>query len=160
MIQFIDIAAQLHESYIWNDKNIVLDIGGYRIAVDDPQYATFVTAWAEEGNKVGEMSTRQSPDAVSKDHLNVGKVEILPRHRGKGIGGAMYRALLDNLAPKWKGISSYTPDRINNRRVPAILQRLGGREVGDYVLVDRNDTLVEEFAGGFAITRGAMKSDA
>lgn len=123
----------------WNGKHAVDRRGDYVIAVDDPEDCTFVSAWTADNKKVGSISTRRTPDTIGRDYLSISLAEVHPKHRGNGLGSAMFKALLAHLAPRWKGISSYLPDQANKRQIPAIWKKLGGRrpENADYVVVDR-----------------------
>lgn len=68
--------------------------------------------------------------------LNVGDVEIdgemyylvrgimiRSKHRNKGYGTEMYKALIDNHDPKYKGIASYLKRRVNTDEIPNIYSK-------------------------------------
>lgn len=133
----VDLSESTHarNTYEWNGKMVVAQMGEYRIVVNDVDDATFVTAWSEDNRRVGELTTTRFLGAA--DYQCIQNVEVDPRVRGQGIGKAMYQALLDNLGPRWKGIASIEENRINNRQVPAILKSLGGYQDGEFVKVDR-----------------------
>jgi ribosomal protein S18 acetylase RimI-like enzyme len=121
----------------WNGKHVVQQIGQYRIAVDTRGRATYVTVWTENNKRVGSLSTRGNH---LNHYLGIGMADLEKPHRGKGLGLAMYRALLANLDPRWLGIASYLPDRSNLKQVPAIYRRLGGHILKgntDYMIIPR-----------------------
>lgn len=131
-------AEPMTESY--DPDNVAATINGYAIVVDDTIDARIVTVFDENGKKAGFLNTRRTPDAVGRDYLSVNLAELDRGHRGKGLGAAMFRALLAHLGPRWKGISSYLPDQVNTTSVPAIWKRLGGHlhpDASDYIIVDR-----------------------
>ena len=92
---------------LWNDKHVVQQVGDYRIVVDDIDNPTYVTAWTPDNVKVGSLSTRHHPG--QKNYLGVSTVDVDPKHRNRGLGLAMYRALMSGLNKRYKGISSYLP---------------------------------------------------
>lgn len=122
----VSLAGPLTEEVIeeWHGKHVVQQIGQYRIAVDSPGRATYVSVWTPDNKCVGNLTTRGGH--LRDQYLGIGKAELSRAHRGKGLGLAMYRALLANLDPQWKGIASYLPDRSNRKQVPKIYRRLGG----------------------------------
>jgi RNA:NAD 2'-phosphotransferase (TPT1/KptA family) len=135
----------------WEGKNVVGYARGYRIAVDDPGDAAYVTAWTEDNRKVGVLATRNEPaSSALQEYLGVAKVEVDKKHRGSGIAFAMYRALLAYMGPRYKGIKSYLPDRANKRQVPKIWKRLGG-----YVWPDNEDWMVAERTPNKAVAKEA-----
>lgn len=139
VIVFEDTSTIMEEgsSELWRGKNVVATIGEYRIAVDDPHDANFVSVWTEDNKRVGALSTRRTPDLVGREYLGISRAEIDPKHRGKRLGIAMYRALIDHLGPNWKGISSYLPDQANKKQVPKIWKRLNGVRKDDHIVVNR-----------------------
>lgn len=131
--------SEANEIEIWNGKHIVQVIGEYRIAVDTPGNASYVSVWTPDNKMVGSLSTRGT---TLNNYLGIGKSQLEPRHRGKGLGVAMYRALLTNLNSRWQGIASYLPDRSNRKQVPKIYSRLGGftpKGKEDYMVIPRID---------------------
>ena len=130
------------EGALWNGKHVVDTVGNFRIVVDDPTDATYVTAWTPDNKRVGSLSTRSLPGKIGRQYLGIGTVEVAPKYRGSRLGTAMYRALLQCLAPKWDGVASYLPDRANKRHVPKIHRRLGGFHPEgdlDYIVIPRPD---------------------
>lgn len=121
----------------WNGKYIVGMSGDYRIAVDDPDDATFVSAWTADNRKVGSISTRRTPDRVGREYLGISLAEVAKKHQGNGLAKLMFRALLRHLAPRWKGVASYLPDQVNQKQIPAIFTKLGGREMDSHIVIDR-----------------------
>ena len=123
---------------LWNGKHVVAQIGEYRIAVDQPGNAGYVTAWSPDNKVIGTLSTRGGH--LKDEYLGIGLANLDKKYRGRGLGLAMYRALLSNLAPKWKGIASYLPDRSNRKQIPKIYRRLGGfipKGWEDYMIIPR-----------------------
>lgn len=76
---------------------------------------------------------------VSENYLHVGEVKLQKKHQGQGLGLMMYRVLLQDLPVKWKGICSYLGRRGNDKQVPRIWARLGGRLYPEsrFMVVDR-----------------------
>jgi hypothetical protein len=134
--------VKLSEDETWHGKNVVAHRHEYRIAVDRLNNATHVSAWTPDNKRIGMLSTRTTSDNVGKDYLSISRVEVDTKHRKKGIGLAMYKALLCNLSPDWKGIGSYLPDQANRRQVPKIWKRIGGHihpNNSDHVIANRID---------------------
>jgi len=80
--------------------------------------------------------------------LNVGEVEINdelhyyirgividPRHRNKGYGTKMYKALIDNHDNRYEGIASYLNRRLNTEEIPDIYKKFGAVREGDYATI-------------------------
>src|SRR5208282_4811608 len=83
----------------WNEKNVVAHVGSYRIVVDDPEDAEYITAWTEDNKCVGKLSTkRQSDSGPLNDYLGIQLAEVKPRHRGYGLGKAMYFVLMQYMS--------------------------------------------------------------
>jgi ribosomal protein S18 acetylase RimI-like enzyme len=127
------------EDELWNGKHVVAMRRGYRIVVDDPNDAEYVTVWTDANKKVGSLSTRgKLPHKELKDYLNIAVADVDAKHRKQGLGLAMYKALINHMHPRWKGIGSYLPDRSNKKQIPKIYQKLGGKIIDDdYMIVDR-----------------------
>jgi ribosomal protein S18 acetylase RimI-like enzyme len=133
-------SKELNEnSELWNGKDVVAFRRGYRIVVDDPNDAEYVTVWTDANKKVGSLSTRgKLPHKELNDYLNIALADVDVKHRKQGLGLAMYKALINHMHPRWKGIASYLPDRSNKRQIPKIYQKLGGKIIDDdYMIVDR-----------------------
>ena len=104
-----------------------------RIAVDTPGDATYVTLW--HGNRrIGDLATRIH--SAHPDWLGISSVEIDGRFHGEGYGTRMYQILLSQMNPRFKGITSYLPDRANPI-IDNIYGRMGGFEDGDYAFIPR-----------------------
>jgi ribosomal protein S18 acetylase RimI-like enzyme len=127
------------EVELWNDKHVVAFRRGYRIVVDDPNDASYVTVWTNDNKKVGSLSTRgKMPHKELNEYLNIAVADVDVKHRKQGLGLAMYKALINHMHPRWKGIGSYLPDRSNKKQIPKIYQKLGGKIIDDdYMIVDR-----------------------
>ena len=140
----------------WNEKNVVAHVGSYRIAVDDPSEADYISAWTEDNQCVGHLYTRrQSSFTALKDYLSISVVKVKEKHRGYGLGKAMYFALMQYMGPQWKGIKSYLPERYNKKRVPAIWRALGGHmspDNPDWMVADRQD--VPKLASSYPTPEG------
>lgn len=121
----------------WEGKNVVWCNGTYRIAVNDPQKATYITLWTDNNKRVGVLSTTHKC-LKDKPWLAVSTVEIARQHRGKRLGIQMYRALLEYMDKSYMGLIGYQPDIGNKRQVPKIYRRLNAVEEGDYYLVYLN----------------------
>jgi len=157
--RILELAGVLRE----NDEdgpNFVWRNGDYAIAVNDPENATYVTAWYN-GKKVGYLSTRNHSSS-EPGYLGIGSARVDQKHQKNRLGITMYRMLLKHLHPKWKGIVSYLPDRSNKKAIPKIYQRLGGwTNNGDYAYIDRPTDLNEDTSPAIAdrtklITKGEM----
>lgn len=136
----------------WNGKHVVWSDGNYRIAVNIPDDATFVTLWTDSNERVGSLATRN----ISKypNWLSIRNVYIEPKHQGIGLGFQMYRLLLKNLNPNLKGLIGYMPDVTNKRQIPAIYRKLGGYpdpDNSDVILVPR--TSIGESVGSMPMNR-------
>jgi hypothetical protein len=126
---------------LWNEKHVVKDFKGYKIAVNRPADPTYLTLWTPENKRIGTLETRSMVGEMA-DYLNVRNVEVDAKYRGERLRFAMYQALLENLGPKYKGICAYLPDQANKRQVPKIWKRLGARvspDSEDYLIVDRTN---------------------
>ncbi len=141
---------------LWNGKSSVWTNGQYHIVVDTPGNAKYISVWTQDNTRVGYLETRTIPGY--KDWLAIGDVGLLKDHRGKRLGIQMYRVLIQEMAPKYKGIAGYLPDTINKREVPAIYRRLGGKldpENADVMLVPRGNLVEADAYGPNGMTRFA-----
>lgn len=132
----------------WNGKYVVWQGGGYRVAVDTPHAATYVTVWTDDGKRVGSLSTRTIPRYP--EWLSVRDAQVDAKHRNNRLGFRMYQVLLQHLDPKYHGLAGYLPDQANKRQVPAIYRRLGGKpdpKNADVILVPR-PSLTEDNQNG------------
>lgn len=111
-------------------KSIVWENGEFYISVNDVTNATFIALW-RSGKKIGEMYLGEGRNRLTKDYATVRNVEIIPKYRGYGLGLEMYRAALQYVSPKFKGIGGENEQRSNNKQVPAIYRKLGGRRLED-----------------------------
>lgn len=81
--------------------------------------------------------------------LNVGDVEIdgemyylvrgimiRSKHRNKGYGTEMYKALIDNHDPEYKGIASYLKRRVNTDEIPNIYSKFNSETLDEYVIIN------------------------
>jgi ribosomal protein S18 acetylase RimI-like enzyme len=121
----------------WNGKTVVASVNGFKIAVDDAHAVSYITAWSDDNHCVGKLYTRRTPDKIGKEYLSIELVEVEKKYRGNGIALALFRSLIEHMAPKWKGISSYLPDQVNKKQISYIFSKLGGYEIDDYMMVDR-----------------------
>jgi GNAT superfamily N-acetyltransferase len=130
-------------------KEIVYDNGDYRIVVDDEDNARYITLWHKKyvkGNgkwtKCGVLDANRTTvnnDDMKGNYLSIGSVEIDKKHRGKGFGTKMYKALFDFSSNDIKGILSYLPNRSNKKQIPRIYSKLGAITKGDYQYIDFNN---------------------
>jgi ribosomal protein S18 acetylase RimI-like enzyme len=118
---------------MWNDKHVVQQVGEFRIVVDKLGSASYVTVWSPDNRKIGSLTT----GGEKKGYLRIGTAGVDRAYRGKGLGKAMYLALLANLDQQYQGVVSHLPDRENRLQVPAIYKRLGG-----YVMKDNSDYMI------------------
>jgi len=135
-------------------KNIVYEYGDYRIAVDDPEDARYITLWYNNGKKwerVGFLDAWKT-DMSFKDrngkYLSIKNINIDTKHRGKGYGEKMYITLIDFSSNDTKGIFSYLPNRSNKKQVPSIYRSLGSdKSENDYQFIDfvKENKLITEF---------------
>lgn len=125
----------------WNEKFVVGRVGSYRIAVNQSEDATYITAWTEDNKKVGSLSLKSTlPGEGLRAYAGIDYVGVDKKHQRNGLAMAMYRAALQYMSPKWKGIKSYLPDRVNKKAVPTIWRRLHGYlwpDNVDYMVIDR-----------------------
>lgn len=124
--------------YLWEEKTVVDDFKDYKIVVDKPGHATLISAWTEDGRRVGILSTLGAFSHTG--YLNVDYVSVEPMHRGNGLIDKMYKTLLKNLDPKWDGIS-YT---LSKKQIPSILENLGAKKFknnSNLIVVDRDKYL-------------------
>lgn len=122
-------------------KNIVFDNGQYRVVVNKPDNATYVTVWKlkkDKWTKIGEFYTHEldyTYDGEKGTYLTVESIDLDKADRGLGIGKLMYKVMLDHAAPHIKGIISYLPNRSNKRQVPKIYKSMGAVNDGDYQII-------------------------
>ena len=127
--RFLQVLNETPE--LWNDKHIVWSQNGVRIAVNDPDDATYVTVWTDDNKRIGAFSTRGTRTVNGKRYLMISTIDLNKKFRGQGIGHQMYRALLVHMAPNLAGLISYLPDAVNAKQVPRIHHRLGAQIVPD-----------------------------
>jgi ribosomal protein S18 acetylase RimI-like enzyme len=132
-------------------KHIVYDDGSYRIAVDDPNSAQYITLWKQvkEDNwkRVGYLDAWRSKmnfKGRDGDYLSIRSIEIESESKGKGYGRKMYQALIDFSSPEIAGIYSYLPNRVNKKEIPKIYKRYDSKEDGDYQFIDFNEIQLNE----------------
>ena len=121
-------------------KNIVYDSNNYRIAVDDPDSASYITLWYNKSEdkwvKVGVLDATKTYRRFKEydgDFLSVRMIEIDKKHRGLGLSTKMYKALIDFSGNGILGILSYLPNRSNRKQVPNIYKKFGAiTDDGDY----------------------------
>ncbi|MDR0768787.1 MAG: hypothetical protein LBE71_02625 [Dysgonamonadaceae bacterium] len=107
-------------------KRIVWENDGYFISATD-ENVPHIKLWEKKtGKNVGVLYASLNNFDVPTDFIHIDKVEIDSKHRGKGLAGEMYHALIDFSGDKVKGIASYLPQRSNKKQVPRIWERLGG----------------------------------
>lgn len=116
-------------------KQIVWERGDYSIAVDSLQDASFITLWCQ-AKRVGAMSLGAGRSYDTNGYATVCSVEIHAKHRGKGLGKALYEVALTFASDRYLGIGGENEQRSNNRQVPAIYRSLGGTMLpsGDCVI--------------------------
>jgi ribosomal protein S18 acetylase RimI-like enzyme len=129
-----------------NGNNVVFDNGLYRIVVDSPNNATYVTLWymKDKWQKVGALHSYKKNlwlTRIDKPHivglcLSIDYIEISPKHRGLGYAKKMYRALIDFSAPDVKGLFSYLPNRSNKKQIPRIYASFGAETIDDYQYIN------------------------
>jgi ribosomal protein S18 acetylase RimI-like enzyme len=126
-------------------KLIVYDDGEYRIAVDDDQDARYITLWfnkdggGHQWSRVGYLDAwRSEMNFKNRDgvYLSIRSIEIEPRHRNRGMGSKMYRALFDFSLDDVMGVYSYLPNRVNKKQIPSLYRKFGGVVDGDYEFID------------------------
>ena len=127
---------------LWNGKRVISQWRGYRIVVNSLTHPSYYTAWTEDNKRVGVLEVRDLR-IKGEEFQNPRTVEVNPKYRGRGIGFALYRAMLAHLPSEYAGICSYLPDRANKRQVPKIWGRLGGQphpENEDYIIVRKGQS--------------------
>jgi hypothetical protein len=128
--------ARPHYPYEWNEKTIVWEQDGFRIAINNPSDATYITLWDDNNKRVGTLAT--SRKSIKKGNwLTVSHVDIEAKKgaRGLGLGLRMYQILLQYMNPEYDGLIGYKPDIVNKKQVPRIYQRLGAADEPDYWVV-------------------------
>ena len=122
-------------------KHIVYIDTNYYIVVDDPDDARYVTLWNKVNDKwikVGYLSGSHSNNPTKEregTYLKIGSIEIDKKHRSKGYGTKMYKALFKYCHKKIKGIYSYLPDRVNKKQIPNIYKKFNVVIEGDYQFI-------------------------
>ena len=142
--QFLNENRQ-HKEILHQDKhgnNVVFESGDYRIVVDSPTNATFVTLWFKEDEwvKVGTLCADVSErrfdwDSDFEKYLKISYIEIKPEHRGKKFSSKMYDALINFSNPNVKGLYSHLPDRANKKQIPRIYSKYKTVTVDDYQVI-------------------------
>jgi len=121
-------------------KNIVYDDDIYKISVDDVDDATYVILWYNN-QRVGTLSvskTNINDNGRNGKYLSIRSIEIDSKHRNKGYGTKMYKALFDFSNRDIKGLVSYLPNRSNKKQVPKIYKKFDGSSTKetDYQFID------------------------
>lgn len=126
-------------------KNIVFDGGGYKVAVNKVDNASYITVWKEKKGqlvKCGVLDTHiitQTINGERGEYVNIDYIQIDKADRGKGLGRLLYKIQLDHSPQTVKGIISYLPNRSNKRQVPRIYKSLGSFLDGDYEIIPREN---------------------
>lgn len=120
-------------------KNVVYDNGSYRIVVDDPDNARFITLWNNTDDKwvnVGVLDAKKSKHTYKDkkgNFLSINSIEIDKPHRGLGYGKKMFKTLVDFSGNDVQGIYSYLPNRRNKKQIPNIYKKFDSEyDGGDY----------------------------
>jgi len=131
-------------------KNIVYEYDDYRIAVNNPKDAEYITLWYKEKEnkwkKCGYLQTSTINNS-GKKFLKIDIIHIDPSHRGKGYGNKLYQALIDFSNEDISGIYSYLPNRSNHKQVPKIYKKYGAKTVdGDHQFIYfKENKMITEF---------------
>jgi hypothetical protein len=131
-------------------KNIVYEYGDYRIAVNNPKDAEYITLWYKEKEnkwkKCGYLETSTINNG-GKKFLKINMIHIDTPHRGKGYSNKLYQALIDFSNDEISGIYSYLPNRSNHKQVPKIYKKYGAKTVdGDHQFIYfKENKMITEF---------------
>lgn len=124
-------------------KNIVYsDKEGYKIAVNDPKDARYITLWYN-GKRVGVLEAREA--YLNNYHGHTGKFLTIAAayidkpHQSKGFGLKMYQVLREFSADDVLGFFSNLTDRQNKKVIPKIYSHFNNEIVGDYHIVTYHD---------------------
>ena len=115
-------------------KNIVKEVGDYKIAANDLDNPTYLTVW-KDGKQVGSLRTANKANGLD-DYVQIGNVEVKPSEQGQGLATELYKTLADYLPQGKKGIAGYGPDIAAKKAIPRIYQKLGGsydEATGNYI---------------------------
>ena len=114
----------------WVDKQdehgklIIYDDGNFQIAKSSETEPTYISLW-NGGKCVGKMYVELIERGSKAGWIKISLIDIDKKYRGLGYGSKMYQALQKSY-PNSKGIYSYIPDRMNNKEVPRIYNKMGG----------------------------------
>jgi len=107
---------------VWSDNDYTIELSSFR-----------KIKLRYKGKVVGFISTcGEHPEGMG--FLNIGQTYLDTEHRGKGLGKQMYIQLLKGI-PKWNGISSYLPNRINQTEIPKIYKSLNETILGNWAFI-------------------------
>jgi len=127
------------------EKPVIWDNGRFFIAVNNPAKPTFFTAWTQENEKIGTLSTKilykKGEPWVAVDY-----VDVHGGYRRQGIARALYHVMLQGMSPEFGGLFGYGPD-IASKHVGKIYKRMGAHEEDGHYYVPNPNHVVSE-AGG------------
>lgn len=125
-------------------KKVLWSNGDYFIASGNAAN-TYLTLWTANNVRVGMMDTTlinkiHPVTRIAESRAKVSSIHIEPKHRGRNLGQALYKTLLQWLPAEVSGIYSYLPDRINKKQIPAIYRKFDGYVVDmDHCYIDRDE---------------------
>jgi hypothetical protein len=143
-------------------KNIVYSKDGYKIAVNDPKDARYITLWYND-ERVGVLEARES--YLNNYHGHTGKFLTIAAayvdkpHQGKGFGLKMYQVLHEFSADDVLGFFSDLTNRQNKKVIPKIYSHFNNEIVGDYHIVTYHDGGVVGQTLYFAIYKNDNPND-
>jgi GNAT superfamily N-acetyltransferase len=112
-----------------HDKEVIWDNGQFFIAVNNPAKPTFFTAWTQDNEKVGTLSTKVMTKG-GEPWLAVDYVDVDKKYQRQGIARALYLVMIEGMSPEYAGLFGYGPD-IVSKHIAKIYRRYGAYEQED-----------------------------
>jgi len=138
LLEFFEAIEEKH------GKSVIWDNGQFFIAVNNPDKPTFFTAWTQDNEKIGTLSTKVLYKK-GEPWMAVDYVDVHGGYRRQGIARALYHVMFQGMSPEFGGLFGYGPD-IASKHIGKIFKRMGAQEEdGHYYVPNPNRDMHEEW---------------